>query len=113
MGVDPMSEIDPQSLVPAPPPAPEGWVSAPAPAPRPSWGRWLAVGTIAATIVAAGGGIGIGLTVSRYLHTSHPTQSATLPRTSEPSSSTAPIAAVTPSANGTINAAAIAAKVDP
>src|SRR5712692_4943597 len=115
MGVDPMSEIDPQSLVPAPPPAPEGWVPAPAPAPRPSWGRWLAVGTIAATILAAGGGIGIGLTVSRYLHTSHPAQTATLPRTSEPSSSTAPIAAVTPSANlnGTINAAAIAAKVDP
>jgi len=110
-----MSEIDPQSLVPAPPPAPEGWVPAPAPAPRPSWGRWLAVGTIAATILAAGGGIGIGLTVSRYLHTSHPAQTATLPRTSEPSSSTAPIAAVTPSANlnGTINAAAIAAKVDP
>jgi len=73
------------------------------------------VGTIAATILAAGGGIGIGLTVSRYLHTSHPAQTATLPRTSEPSSSTAPIAAVTPSAdqNGTINAAAIAAKVDP
>src|SRR5713226_3265380 len=117
MGVDPMSEIDPQSLVPAPPPAPEGWVPAPAPAPapRPSWGRWLAVGTIAATILAAGGGIGIGLTVSRYLHTSHPAQTATLPQTSEPSSSTAPIAAVTPSAdqNGTINAAAIAAKVDP
>src|SRR6266851_7496802 len=110
-----MSEIDPQSLVPPPPPAPEGWVPAPAPAPRPSWGRWLAVGTIAATILAAGGGIGIGLTVSRYLHTSHPAQTATLPRTSEPSSSTAPIAAVTPSANqnGTINAPAIAAKVDP
>src|SRR5713101_6106097 len=110
-----MSEIDPQSLVPPPPPAPEGWVSAPAPAPRPSWGRWLAVGTIAATILAAGGGIGIGLTVSRCLHTSHPAQTATLPQTSEPSSSTAPIAAVTPSANqnGTINAAAIAAKVDP
>ncbi len=110
-----MSEIDPQSLVPPPPPAPEGWIPAPAPAPRPSWGRWLAVGTIAATILAAGGGIGIGLTVSRYLHTSHPAQTATLPRTSEPSSSTAPIAAVTPSAdqNGTINAAAIAAKVDP
>ena len=110
-----MSEIDPQSLVPPPPPAPEGWIPAPAPAPRPSWGRWLAVGTIAATLLAAGGGIGIGLTVSRYLHTSHPAQTATLPRTSEPSSSTAPIAAVTPSANlnGTINAAAIAAKVDP
>ncbi len=114
-----MSEMEP--LIPPPPPSPEGWLAPPppynppAPAPRPSWGRWLAAGTIAATILAGAGGIGIGLTMARYLHTSHATQIAAAPQTSEPSSSTAPISAVTPSTNqnGTINAQAIAAKVDP
>ena len=124
-----MSDMDPQSqelapqeqqVPPPPPPSPEGWLAPPTytpppPAPRPSWGRWLAVGTIAATILAGAGGIGIGLTMARYLHTSHATQTATVPTTTEPSTSTAPISAVTPSTNqnGTINVQAIAAKVDP
>src|SRR5216683_3060461 len=118
-----MSQIDPQSreLVPAPPPAPEGWLTPPPPyvppstAPRPTLGRWLAVGTVVATILAAGGGIGIGFTMSQYLHSSHPTQSAALPKTSEPPTSTAPITPVSPATNqnGTLNAQAIAAKVDP
>jgi len=124
-----MSEIDPQSRelvpheqqVPAPPPAPEGWLAPPpqyippSPAPRPMWGRWVAVGTVVATILAAGGGIGIGFTMSQYLHSSHPTQSAALPKTSEPPTSTAPISPVNPSTNqnGTLDAQAIAAKVDP
>jgi S1-C subfamily serine protease len=123
-----MSEIDPQSRelvpqeqhVPAPPPAPEGWLAPPiytppSPAPRPTWGRWLAVGTIVATILAAGGGIGIGFTMSQYLHSSHANQSAALPKTSEPPTSTAPISPVNPSpnSNGTLNVQAIAAMVDP
>jgi S1-C subfamily serine protease len=124
-----MSEIDPQSRVlvpqeqhvPAPPPAPEGWFAPPLPytppsvAPRPMWGRWVAIGTIVATILAAGGGIGIGFAMSQYLHSSHATQSAALPKTSEPPTSTAPISPVNPSPNqnGTLNAQAIAAKVDP
>ncbi len=124
-----MSEIDPQSRelvpheqqVPAPPPSPEGWLAPPpqyippSPAPRPMWGRWVAVGTVVATILAAGGGIGIGFTMSQYLHSSHPTQSAALPKTSEPPTSTAPISPVNPSTNqnGTLDAQAIAAKVDP
>jgi S1-C subfamily serine protease len=123
-----MSEIDPQSTelvpqeqeVPAPPPAPEGWLAPPiytppSATPRPTWGRWLAVGTIVATILAAGGGIGIGFTMSQYLHSSHPTQSAALPKTNEPPTSTAPISPVNPSPNqnGTLNAQAIAAMVDP
>src|SRR6266851_3064642 len=112
-----MSQIDPQSreLVPAPPPAPEGWLTPPSTAPRPSWGRWLAVGTVVATILAAGGGIGIGFTMSQYLRSTHATQNAALPKTSEPSTSTAPISPVNPSPNqkGTLNAQAIAAKVDP
>src|SRR5712691_7920525 len=128
-GVDPMSEIDPESRelapqeqnIPAPPPAPEGWLAPPPPytppsaAPRPTWGRWLAVGTIVATVLAAGGGIGIGFTMSQYLHSSHATQSAALPKTSEPPTSTAPISPVNPSPNqnGTLNAQAIAAMVDP
>jgi S1-C subfamily serine protease len=105
---------------PPPPPSPEGWLAPPTytpppPAPRPSWGRWLAAGTIAATILAGAGGIGIGLTMARYMHTSHPAQTATLPKTAEPPTSTAPISPVTPSTNqnGTVHAAAIAAKVDP
>lgn len=118
-----MSEIDPQTReqVPPPPPTPEGWFAPPPPymppstAPRPTWGRWLAVGTVVATILAAGGGIGIGFTMSQYLRSSHATQNAALPKTSEPSTSTAPIAPVNPSPNqnGTLNAQAIAAKVDP
>jgi S1-C subfamily serine protease len=121
-----MSEIDPQSreivpqepAVPAPPPAPEGWFAPPSPymppmpAPRPTWGRWLAVGTIVATILAAGGGIGIGFTMSQYLHSTHANQSAALPKANEPSTSTAPINP-TPAQNGTLNAQAIAARVDP
>jgi S1-C subfamily serine protease len=124
-----MSEIDPQSReivpqeqpVPAPPPAPEGWFAPPPPymppsaPPRPTWGRWLAIGTVVATILAAGGGIGIGFTMSQYLHSTHANQSAALPKANEPSTSTAPIAPVnpTPAQSGTANAQAIAAKVDP
>ncbi len=129
MGVDPMSEVDPQprelspqeqQVPPPPPPSPEGWwappVYTPPPsAPRPSWGRWLAAGTITATILAGAGGIGIGLTMARYLHSSHATQTATVPHTTEPPTSTAPITPVSPATNqnGTLNAQAIAAKVDP
>ena len=123
-----MSEFEPQSreLVPqespAPPPAPEGWIPPPAyapppmPAPPQPWARWIAVVTIVATILAAGGGLGIGLTMARYLHPStHAAQTATLPKATEPSSSTAPISAATPSAsqNGTINVQTITAKVAP
>ncbi len=111
-----MSDIEPQStdLIPPPPPAPPYYMP-PAPAPRPAWGRWLAAGTIAATIFAGAFGVGIGLTMARYLHSSSQTPVASAPQSSEPSSSTAPISAVTPSTNhnGTINAQAIAAKVDP
>src|SRR6266852_2870602 len=116
MGVDPMSDIEPQStdLIPPPPAAPPYYMP-PAPAPRPAWGRWLAAGTIAATIFAGAFGVGIGLTMARYLHSSSQTPVASALQHSEPSSSTAPISAVTPSTNhnGTINAQAIAAKVDP
>jgi len=111
-----MSEIEPQSpdLIPPPPSAPP-FYAPPAPPPRPSWGRWLAAGTIAATIFAGVFGVGIGLTMARYLHSSSQTPVASAPQHSEPASSTAPISAVTPSTNhnGTINAQAIAAKVDP
>jgi S1-C subfamily serine protease len=116
MGVDPMSDIEPQStgLIPPPPAAPP-YYAPPAPAPRPSWGRWLAAGTIAATILAGSFGVGIGLTMARYLHPSSQTPTASAPQSTEPSSSTAPISAVNPPTNhnGTINAQAIAAKVDP
>jgi len=111
-----MSEIEPQSpdLIPPPPSAPP-FYAPPAPPPRPSWGRWLAAGTIAATILAGTFGVGVGLTMARYLHSSSQTPVASAPQHSEPASSTAPISAVTPSTNhnGTINAQAIAAKVDP
>src|SRR5260370_28341751 len=118
-----MSEIDPQSreMVPPPPPTPEGWFAPPSSylppstAPRPSWGRWLAVGTVVATILAAGGGIGIGFTMSQYLRSSHAAHNAAPPKTSEPSTSTAPISPVNPSPNqnGTLKSRAIAAKVNP
>src|SRR5260370_9136314 len=116
MGVAPMSDIEPQStdLIPPPPPAPHNYMP-PAPAPRPAWGRCLAAGTIAATIFAGAFGVGIGLTMARYLHSSSQTPVASAPQSSEPSSSSAPISAVTPSTNrnGTINAQPIPAKVDP
>src|SRR6266849_3782528 len=89
MGVDPMSEIEPQStdLIPPPPPAPPYYMP-PAPAPRPAWGRWLAAGTIAATIFAGAFGVGIGLTMARYLHSSSQTPVASAPQHSEPATST-------------------------
>src|SRR4029077_4928161 len=87
-------EMAPQEQqVPAPPPAPEGWLTPPppytppSPAPRPTWGRWVAGGTLGATVIAAGGGIGIGFAMSQYLHSAHATQSAALPKTSEPPTS--------------------------
>lgn len=111
-----MSEMEPQStdLIP-PPPAAAPYYMPPAPPSRPGWARWLAAGTIVATIFAGAFGVGIGLTMARYLHSSSQTPVASAPQSSEPSSSTAPISAVTPSTNhnGTINAQAIAAKVDP
>jgi len=111
-----MSEIEPQSpdLIP-PPPSALPFYAPPAPPPRHSWGRWLAAGTIAATIFAGVFGVGIGLTMARYLNSSSQAPVASAPQHSEPASSTAPISAVTPSTNhnGTINAQAIAAKVDP
>src|SRR3982074_581069 len=117
MGVDPMSEIDP---IPAPPPSPEAWYAPPPYAPppppaRPFWGRWIAVVTVVATILAAGGGLGIGLTMARYLHNSSPvTQTATLPQASAPPTARATNSPAPPAnSNGTINAQAIAAKVDP
>ena len=118
-----MSELDPQSrdLIPPPPPTPEGWVPPPLYVPaaqrqRQPWPRWIAIVTVVATIIAAGGGLGVGLTMARYLHTStHAAQTATLPKTTEPSSSSAPISAAPPSAsqNGTINVQAITARVAP
>jgi S1-C subfamily serine protease len=124
-----MSEMEPRSpevapqeaQIPPPPPAPEGWwtpppaYALPTAPPRPSWGRWLAVGTIAATILAGGAGIGIGLTMSRYLHPSHTTQTAAQPQAVQPTTPSAPISPVTPSSNqnGTVDAQAIAAQVDP
>src|SRR5690348_4803122 len=106
MGVDPMSEMEPQStgLIPPPPAAPPDYMP-PAPAPRPAWGRWLAAGTIAATILAGAFGVGIGLTMARYLHSSTQAPVASASQHLEPASSTAPISAVTPSTNhnGTIN----------
>jgi len=111
-----MSEMEPQptDLIPPPPTAPP-YYAPPASASRPSWGRWLAAGTIAATILAGSFGVGIGLTMARYLHSSSQTPTASAPQSTEPSSSTAPISAVNPPTNhnGTINAQAIAAKVDP
>jgi S1-C subfamily serine protease len=115
-----MSEIDPN--LPPPPPSPEGWVTPPpympayVPAsPRPAFARWIAIVTVVATILAAGGGLGIGLTMARYLHSSHPAQSAAVPSATQPSTPTSPISAATPSAsqNGTIDVQAIAARVDP
>jgi S1-C subfamily serine protease len=112
-----MSDIDP---IPAPPPSPEGWYALPpytppSPPAHPAWPRWIAVVTIVASIFAAGGGLGVGLTMARYLHTPSAVQTATLPQATQPPTSTAPISAVTPSTNqnGTINPQAIAAKVDP
>src|SRR5207245_1885668 len=85
----------------------------PRPPARP-WARCIPVVPIVAPIPAAGGGLGIGLTMARYLHPStHAAQTATLPKATEPSSSTAPISAATPSAsqNGTINVQTITARV--
>ena len=113
-----MSQFEPQS--PDLTPQPTGWYPPPPympPAPyREPWARWIAVVTIVATILAAGGGLGIGLTMARYLHpAAHVAQNATQPHTSQPASSTAPIVAATPSANqnGTLNVTQIIAKVAP
>ena len=88
------------SWAPAPPPAP--------PVDNSLWHR-LAAGVVVLAVIAAAAGAGIGWSLGRTINTHTPTAQVTQPTTQ----SEAPLQPASPSIGGSLNAAAIAAKVDP
>jgi S1-C subfamily serine protease len=105
----------------APPPPGGWWVPPPPPAPpapptsgAPHVWRWIVVAFVVAAIAAGGSGVGVGWGLARALRSSTPTSSPAVssPVAQEPIESQAPIQPAAPS-TGSLNAKAIAAKVDP
>lgn len=101
---DPMAVSQPPGgwWVPAPP--------APPARPEPHLWRWIVVAFVVAAIAATGSGIGVGWGLARALR---PATAVTSPIAQAPVQTQAPIQPVTPSTGGSLNAQAIAAKVDP
>jgi S1-C subfamily serine protease len=102
-------------------PPPGGWWVPPPPAPpapptsgAPHVWRWIVVAFVVAAIAAGGSGVGVGWGLARALRSSPPTASpvASAPVAEVPSQPQAPIQPAAPS-TGSLNAQAIAAKVDP
>src|SRR4030081_197707 len=111
-----------QSLLP--PPGAESWGSpvptwAPPPPPGPPppiknsiWHR-IAAGVVVLAVVAAAAGAGIGWSLARSINSRAPTAQVTQPATQPQTQPESPIQPANPSTGGSVNAAAIAAKVDP
>jgi S1-C subfamily serine protease len=102
-------------------PPPGGWWVPPPPPPTtpPSAGaphvwRWIVVAFVVAAIAAGGSGVGVGWGLARALRSSPPVASPAVnsPVAQEPIESQAPLQPAAPS-TGRLNAAAIAAKVNP
>ena len=119
-----ISPPGPASVAPDPaysPPPPGGWWVPPPPPPPPApvagaphvW-RWIVVAFVVAAIAAGGSGVGVGWGLAHALRPSTATASpsASAPIAQVPSEPQAPIQPANPS-TGTLNAQAIAAKVDP
>ncbi len=91
------------SWAPAPPPAP------PAPPVDNSFWHRLAAGVVVLAVIAAAAGAGLGWSLGRTINSHTPTAQVTQPSTQSES----PLQPANPSTGGSLNAQAIAAKVDP
>ena len=91
------------SWAPPPPPAP------PAPPVHNSFWHRLAAGVVVLAVIAAAAGAGLGWSLARTINSHAPTAQVTQPSTQSES----PLQPTSPSNNGSLNAQAIAAKVDP
>jgi S1-C subfamily serine protease len=91
------------SWAPAPPPPP------PAPPVDNSFWHRLAAGVVVLAVIAAAGGAGLGWSLARTINSHTPTAQVTQPSTQSES----PLQPANPSTGGSLNAQAIAAKVDP
>ena len=113
-----MSEMQSSSSDPAGPPADQSllppWGPAPPPAPpappvdNSFWHR-LAAGVVVLAVIAAATGAGLGWSLARSINSHTPTAQVTQPSTQSES----PLQPANPSTGGSLNAQAIAAKVDP
>src|SRR6267142_833662 len=113
-----MSEMQSSSSDPAGPPADQSllppWVPAPPPPPpappvdNSFWHR-LAAGVVVLAVIAAATGAGLGWSLARSINSHAPTAQVTQPSTESES----PLQPANPSNGGSLNAQAIAAKVDP
>src|SRR6267154_5220531 len=90
------------SWAPPPPPAP------PAPPVNNSFWHRLAAGVVVLAVIAAAAGAGLGWSLARTINSHTPTAQVTQPSTQSES----PIQPTSPS-SGSLNAQAIAAKIDP
>lgn len=107
--------LPPASTEPSSAPAPYWAPPPPAPA-RPVdnslWHR-LAAGVVLAAVIAAAAGAGLGWSLARTINSHNPTATITQPITTQPQTNPeAPIQPASPS-TGSLNADAIAAKIDP
>ena len=91
------------SWAPPPPPAP------PEPPVNNSFWHRLAAGVVVLAVIAAAAGAGLGWSLARTINSHTPTAQVTQPSTQSES----PIQPTSPSSGGSLNAQAIAAKVDP
>jgi S1-C subfamily serine protease len=113
------ASVAPESIW-APPPTGGWWAPPPPPPPAPHaagvphvW-RWIVVAFVVAAIAATGSGIGVGWGLARALRTPTAVASPASPSpvAQVPSQTQAPIQPVSPT-TGSLDAQAIAAKVDP
>jgi S1-C subfamily serine protease len=95
------------------------WAPPPPPAPPVDNGFWhrLAAGVVVLAVIAAASGAGLGWSIARSIQTNTPTAQVTQPSpqpTTQPTTQPgSPLKPADPSTGGSLNAQAIAAKVDP
>jgi S1-C subfamily serine protease len=119
---EPVGQPSDQSLLPPPGSEPSSapmpyWAPPPPAPPRPAdnslWHR-LAAAIVLAAVIAAAAGAGVGWSLARTINSHNPVAAITQPNTTQPPATNpeAPIQPANPS-TGSLNADAIAAKIDP
>lgn len=115
---EPAGQPPDQSLLPPANPESLGvpaWAPPPPSAPPAGTTLWhrLAAGVVVAAVVAGAAGAGIGWSVARAIHPPASTAQTITPSTQPQTDSESPIQPTTPRTGGSLDANAIAAKVDP